>query len=109
MRRRMISDRDVKPVESARFDRPILKTRALIHVPNVALVLRQSRHIFRGAVSAHRAVKFYRLLERHVDILRPTRGVAAHIEMRAFLKPGPEFRAALHHSVLNKSLFGLIA
>src|SRR5262249_101238 len=44
-----------------------------------------------------------------MDVLRHALGVAANVEIRPGLEPGPKFLGAFHHAMLNVNLVRLIA
>jgi hypothetical protein len=62
-----------------------------------------------GGFAGFRAVFFDDGDERLVDVVGHADGIAADVEVGAFLQPGVEFRAVLDHAVLDVDLLRLVA
>src|SRR5438876_6323806 len=80
-----------------------------VDVALIAALATERGEIGLGIGPIHPPVLRHQEGERHVDVARHVLRVAADVEMRARLQPGPELARALAHAVLHVDFLGLVA
>ena len=81
----------------------------LIHVDLIAVILFQFGNVARGVFGAAFAVLGNDVDQRAFDVFRHAQSVAAHIYVRATLKPGPKIAAVIAHAMLDVDFLVAVA